>query len=327
MDRIASFVFDKSRFIILAVVIVNIVAAVSFVRFSLDTDFLSFFTAGNPKAVEYDQLNAKYQTGATVSVLVEDDVSLLEKQNLIDVLKLQDNLVAIDGVRLAQSFIPPEIAAQGAAVPVDEELIGRDYELVRDFIKDTYFMNDQFLAPSQQQAVIVVTLASDADVGRAVDALKDVVGEEDRLDLSLAGNEIIKDTLWSYLLRVFILIPFAILVVLLVFYLVLRVRRFTVLAFLPAGLAALWLFGTIFWSGRELNIVTVLSPMFLLAMGSAFGLHFVSHFSDNMRSYTDRKQLIVETMLMVGRSESASAGWAMRCSMIASRSMMSTWSG
>ena len=300
MDRIANFVFDKSKFIILAVVILNIVAAASFVRFGLDTDFLSFFAAGNPKAVEYDQLNAKYQTGETVSVLVEDELSLLEKQNLIDVLKLQEQLTAIDEVRLAQSFIPPELAVQGAAVQVDEELISEDYEFVRDFIENTYFMTDQFLAPSQQQGVIVVALASDADAGKAVDALKDVVETEEAFTLSLAGNEIIKDTIWSYLLRIFILIPFAILVVLLVFYLVLRVRRFTVLAFLPAGLAALWLFGTVFWSGRELNLVTILSPMFLLAMGSAFGLHFVSHFSDNMRKYTDRRQLIVETMRMVG---------------------------
>jgi predicted RND superfamily exporter protein len=300
MDRIANFIFDRAKVIILAVVILNIVAAASFIRFGLDTDFLSFFTAGNPKAVEYGQLNDKYQTGESISILVEQDVSLLQEQSLIDVLRIQELVAALDGVGRAQSFIPPEVPVQGLAVPVDEEFIGRNYELVRDFIENKYFMTDQFLAPSGQQGVIVVTLASDAESGVVVDSLKDIVQDQSGLTLSLAGNEIIKDTLWGYLMRVFVLMPFAIIVVLLVFFLVLRVRRFTILAFVPAALAALWIFGTVFWSGRELNIVTVLTPMFILAMGSAFGLHFVSHFSDNMRTYQDRRQLIVETMRMVG---------------------------
>ena len=87
---------------------------------------------------------------------------------------------------------------------------------------------------------------------------------------------------------------------LLVFYLVLRHRRLTVLAIVPAGLAALWIFGTIFWSGQQLNLVTALCPIFILVIGSAYGLHYVSHLLDNIPRYPDRRQLTVETLGMVG---------------------------
>jgi predicted RND superfamily exporter protein len=72
------------------------------------------------------------------------------------------------------------------------------------------------------------------------------------------------------------------------------------MAMIPAGFAALWTFGTIFWSGQQLNLVTVISPIFILVMGSADGLHYVTHFMDNMPKYSDRRQLTVETMGMVG---------------------------
>jgi len=64
------------------VVILNIVALASFIRFDLSTNFLDFFTAGNPRVEEYDRLNEKYQTGETIVVLIEQDDSLLEEQHL-----------------------------------------------------------------------------------------------------------------------------------------------------------------------------------------------------------------------------------------------------
>jgi predicted RND superfamily exporter protein len=134
-----------------------------------------------------------------------------------------------------------------------------------------------------------------------VASLKEIVQNEKYLKLSLAGSEIIKDTLWHYLVRIiFILPPCAVVLILLVFYSVIRNRKFTILSIMPTGLAVLWTFGSIFWSGQELNLVTVLSPIFVLVMGSAYGLHYVSHFMDNMSRYSERKQLTVETMRMVG---------------------------
>ncbi|GAH62011.1 unnamed protein product, partial [marine sediment metagenome] len=67
MGRIAGFVYNHSRIIIVLVAILNIVALASFFRFELDTDFLNLFTKGNPKTEEYNQLQEKYQIGEAIS--------------------------------------------------------------------------------------------------------------------------------------------------------------------------------------------------------------------------------------------------------------------
>ncbi len=300
MKKIAGFVYDHSRLIIAFVVIINLVSLASLFRFNLDTDFLAFFSKGNPKAEEYNRLNDKYQSGEAISVLIEQDVSLLEKENLLDVFRLQKEMEAIDGVALVQSFIPPELMADGIIATVDEAYIEGQYDTLRDFIENEYFLTGQFLAGDSRNAILIASLGLDAPAGKVLDSLGELA-EDSPLNISLAGNEVIKDTIWSYLIRILcILPPCAMCLILLVFYLILRSRRLTILAIIPAGLAALWTFGTLFWSGQELNLVSVLSPLFIIVIGSAYGLHYVSHFLDNINKYPDRRQLTVATLGMVG---------------------------
>ena len=301
MERIASFIYNKSRLIIVLVAILNIVALASFFRFELDTDFLNLFTAGNPKTEEYNRLNEKYQIGEAISVLIEQDESLLNQENLQAVYRLQEEIKELDGIYAVKSFIPSEISLRGRTITDMGNFIDRHADLLEDFIDDEYFLTDHFLSYDRSKGAIIATLEFDAAAGNVVESIEEIIQSEERLTLSLAGNEIIKDTLWNYLIRIiFILPPCAGILVLLVFFLVIRSRKFTILAVIPAGLAVLWTFGTIFWSGQELNLVTVISPIFILVIGSAYGLHYVSHFMDNISRYPDRRQLTIETLSMVG---------------------------
>jgi len=300
LKKLAGFIYDHSKLIIAFVIIVNLISLASFYRFNLDTDFLSFFSEGNPKAVEYDNLNAKYQSGEIISVLLESDGSLLEKDSLLEVYDLQEEIGKIDGVARVQGYIPPELISGGGIRKVDRAYIDEQYESLRAFIEDDYFLADQSLAESGSSAVLIVSLDIDAPAGEIIDSLKSITAGSS-LQISLAGNEIIKDTIWDYLIRILLFLPpSAIVLVLLVFYLILRNLRLTILSIVPAGLAALWTFGTLFWSGQDLNLVTVLCPMFIIVIGSAYGLHYVSHFLDNFKKYPDRRELTVETLGMVG---------------------------
>ena len=301
MGRIANFTYNHSRLIIVLVVILNILALTSFFRFQLDTDFLSFFTAGNPKAQEYDQLNEKYQVGEAISVLIEQDGSLLDRENLGKVFRLQGEIEELGGVSRVESFIPSEISVGRRTIQVDERFIQRHSDLLEDFIEDEYFLTQQFLSSDASKGALIVTIELDAMAGDVVGGLEEIVQNEEDLTLSLAGNEIIKDTLWDYLMRIiFILPPCAAILVLLVFLSVIRNRKFTLLAMLPAAFGVLWTFGTIFWMGQTLNLVTVISPIFILVMGAADGLHYTTHFMDNISKYSDRRQITAETLRMVG---------------------------
>jgi predicted RND superfamily exporter protein len=300
LKRLAGFIYDHAKPLIALVIVLNLVSLSSFFRFDLDTDFLSFFSQGNPKADEYHHLNAKYQSGETISVLVKSDDSLLDKESLREVFRLQQEIAAIAGVVRVQSFVPAEVVVGSTVTPVDEAYLSDHYDALRDFIENRYFMTGQFLTEDRRNGILVASLALDAPAGDIIDSLKELALESP-LELSLAGNEVIKDTIWGYLLMIlFILPPCAIVLVFLIFFLAIRNLRFTILAMVPAFFAALWTFGTLFWSGQNLNLLTVLSPLFILVLGSAYGLHYVSSFLDNVGRYADRRDLTIAALDEVG---------------------------
>ncbi len=287
MRRIASFCYSASIPIIIFVVIINIAALVSFFRFELDTDFLNFFTSGNPRAEEFDRLKEKYETGEAISILIEQDDSLLDKENLQKIFKLQEEIEKLDGVSQVKSFIPSKISVGSHVFQIDEKFIDRHSDILEDFIEENHFLTVQSLSTDNSKAVLIANLEFDAVAGEVVGSLDKIVQNEEGWTLSLAGNEIIKDTLWDYLIRIiFILPPCAIFLMLLVFSSILKSRKFTIIAIIPAGLGALWTIGTIFWSGQELNLLTIISPIFIIVMGAADGLHYTSHFIDNMSRYS-----------------------------------------
>jgi predicted RND superfamily exporter protein len=300
LKRIAGFIYDHSKPIIALVIVLNLLSLASFYRFNLDTDFLSFFSQGNPKADEYHQLNAKYQSGETISVLIEKDGSLLEKETLLEVFRLQREISDINGVVGVQSFIPPEVVAGTTVTAVDEVYLEEHHDALRDFIENRYFMTGQFLTADHQDGIIVASLAPDVPAADIIVSLKDLAAGNS-LRLSLAGNEVIKDTIWGYLIMIlFILPPCAIVLVFLVFYLAMRNFRYTILSMVPAFFAALWTFGTLFWSGQDLNLLTVLSPLFILVLGSAYGLHLTSSYLNNIHKYANRRELTIATLDEVG---------------------------
>jgi predicted RND superfamily exporter protein len=300
LKRLAGFVYDHAKPLIALVIVLNLLSLASFFRFNLDTDFLSFFSKANPKADEYHQLNAKYQNGDTISVLIEQDGSLLDEESLREVYRLQQEIASISGVTRVQSFIPAEVIAGSAVTPVDEAYLSEHYDALKDFIENRYFMAGQFLTEDRRNGILVASLALDAPAGDIIDYLKELASESP-LELSLAGNEVIKDTIWGYLLMIlFILPPCAIILVFLVFFLAIRNLRFTILAMVPAFFASLWTFGTLFWSGQDLNLLTVLSPLFILVLGSAYGLHYLSSFLDNADNYPDHRELTIAALDEVG---------------------------
>ncbi len=301
MRKIAAFCYKASLPIIIVVVVINITALVSFFRFELDTDFLSFFTSGNPRAEDFDRLQEKYETGEIIVLLIEQDDSLLDKKNLQKVFELQQEIEYLAGVSRVESFVPSEISVEGHVFQVDEKFIARHADIIEDFIKNNDLLTGQFLSSDNSKSVVIVNLEFDAVAGEVVESLEGIISSEESWTLSLAGNEIIEETLWDYLTRIILILPpGAIVLILLVFSLILSSRRLTIIAILPAGLGALWTIGTIFWSGQELNLLTIISPIFIIVMGAADGLHYISQFIDNMSKYSDRRQLIVETMDMVG---------------------------
>ncbi|HJN91406.1 MAG TPA: MMPL family transporter, partial [Dehalococcoidia bacterium] len=94
--------------------------------------------------------------------------------------------------------------------------------------------------------------------------------------------------------------PSVILLLLLVFAANIGSRKLAVLSILPAMLGSLWTFGLIFGLGFEVNIITIIVPIFVIVMGSADGLHFVTHLQTACRTMPDTTERTASVLREVG---------------------------
>jgi len=221
---------------------------------------------------------------------------------MLAILSLQQEVSELEGITLVQGPLPYEIAINGQAIPVNAVFIETNYQQLADFIEQDYFMTDQFLSGNRIAGILMVTLSPDASGEAVIDSLHYTTEKYDQFETSIAGNEVIKKTLSDYLLRIIlILLPMVIILIITVFSLMLRNFRLAVFSMIPAALGALWTFGTIFWTGEGLSVVTIITPLFIVIIGSAYGLHYTSHLLDNLDQYKDDKhKLTVETIKRVG---------------------------
>jgi len=302
MERIADFIYKHSKLIIILVVIVNITALASFFRFNFDAAFMSTFNEGNPKAEEYNQLNEKYVSSEPITILIESKSSLLSRENLLEIFRLQEDITDTDGISSVQSPLPMEIIIGGRVVPINAAFIEANHLQLSSFIDERYFLTDQFYSNDRLSATILVILEPDASSREVIGSLQSLTNDIASLEIFLAGNEVIEATLLDYLLRIiFVLPPIVVIMILIVFTLMLKNFKIAVLSMIPAGIATLWTFGTIFWSSEGLGLTTILSPIFVIVIGSAYGLHYTSQLLNNLSEYTnDRHKLIVETLKKVG---------------------------
>jgi predicted RND superfamily exporter protein len=300
VDRLSDFIYTRSRLIIAFVVVMNLIALASLTRFAIDTDITGFFTAGNKVYDEYLALTEKYDISESVVVLIEDTESLLAADNMLAVHELVTAIEALPEVREVQSFLPSEYPAGNLMMAVDERFIERHYEVLRDFTRQRHSLADELLSSDEGTGLISITLKHDADGEEVVEKLERIVDRTRGVSISLAGDPVIGTTLEWYLWRIILLLPPAAgSLVLLVFYRMLRNKRLTLLSMLPAAFGTLWTFGTVFLQGEAVNVVTAISPIFILVMGSADGLHYTTHLLEKLSLHPDRRILTRETMRMV----------------------------
>ena len=298
MDRIARFIVEHSKRVLAITGIITLVSVAMLFRMSFNADMTEFITEGNERGEAWVALQEKYETSDPVNVLVsaEEGHSLLEKDLLVAVAELRDRLAAIAGVGQVGSIVPEVNPLTGA--PLSPEQIALIPEgMIASFLGQNPMVDLLVSDDGRHTLMMVVPEGDSLQMARAVD---EVVPPEG-LELTFSGNPIIFASILDKLGWFLLVIPPVIVILLLaVFYANVGDRKLTIFAVIPALLGAIWTFGLVFGLGREVDIVTILVPIFVIVMGSADGLHFVTHYQEQVERTLDEVERVASTLRRVG---------------------------
>ena len=297
MHGIGSRIATEPRRVLAVTALVTLLAALALTRLSFNADVASFLTEGNERGEAFAALQEKYGTADPVNVVVSlpDGRTFTERDALVALLELRDRIAARHDVASVASVIPTTNPLDGSTITADTIAALPDAALAR--VTDSP-LTPLLLAEDGRHTLLLVVPTDDGiGLARAMQDLEPPPG----MELTVAGNPAVYAAIVDILSFFLLLIPPVVLLLLVAtFWANVGDRRLSVLALVPALLGSLWTFGFIAAIGVRIDIVTVIVPIFVLVMGSADGLHFVTHYQDVAAETDEPVERVVSTLREVG---------------------------
>jgi len=277
VERIAAFIVHRSKLVLIVTGIVTLTAFLMLFRLDFNADVASFILEGTPTGTEFVAFQDKYDTADPINAMASlpEGETFAGKENLALLLQLRDDLSGVEGVESVVSIIPATNPITNQ--PITESDLAAIPDGVVESILSTNPVSSLLLSEDGRHTLVLVNPGEDATATARLVTDVDVEG----LDVVYSGNPVIFASVIDLLSLFLLLIPPLVLILLVgTFYTTIGDRRLSVLAIVPAALGSLWTFGLIFGLGFKADIVTVIVPIFVIVMGSADGLHFVTHFQE-----------------------------------------------
>ena len=297
MRPIGTYIARHPKRVLGATALITLLAVLALLRIQFNADVTSFITEGNERGEAFAALQEKYDTADPVNVVLSlpEGESFAERDRLVALAEYRDALGAVDGVASVAAVLPDVSPLDGRTIT--PELVRIAPQPILDQAL-TGPLADLLLSEDGRHTMLFVVPADD---GIAVARAIPDVPVPDGAEVTVAGNPAVFAEVIDILSLFLLLIPPVVLLLLVgTFYANVGERRLSVLAVVPALLGSVWTFGLLSALGREIDIVTVIVPIFVLVMGSADGLHFVTHFQDVVVEEPDPVDRVVSTLREVG---------------------------
>ncbi|MEA3511869.1 MAG: MMPL family transporter [Actinomycetota bacterium] len=278
MDRIARIIVGHSRQIMVVTALISLLSVAMLFRMSFNADVSAFALEGTEGGVAFLELQEKYETADPINVIaaLPDGETFRSKEGLITLVNLRDQILSVDGVASVATIVPDENPITGTPITATDIAAAPDQAIVALLAGSP--VTDLLLDESGQNTLMLVIPSGDAtELARTLSDLEPPPGVE----ITLSGNPVIFSSVLDIMSWFLLVIPpLEIALLIGLFFLTIGDFRLSALALFPAGVGALWTFGLIFGLGLDIDIVTLLVPIFVIVMGSADGLHFVTHFQE-----------------------------------------------
>jgi predicted RND superfamily exporter protein len=298
MEAVARIIVQHARRILALTAVVTLAAALMLFRMDFNADVASFVLEGNDTGETFQALQDKYATADPINVVASLPAgeTFADPDNLARLIDLRDTLGRIDGVEEVASIVPELNPLTGQRITASDLATSGEAGITALLAQNPF--SGLLLAESASDTMLIVVPGEDG-----LSVAQDVadVAPPDRIALTLSGNPVVFSSVIDILSFFLLLIPPAVFILLIaVFYATIGDRRLSVLAMVPAVLGSIWTFGLIFALGREVDIVTVIVPIFVIVMGSADGLHFVTHFQEEAETTQNTVQRVHSALSHVG---------------------------
>ena len=240
------------------------------------------------ETIRYDRFLSRFGSDEIIRLVVKA-FDVLEPATFAKITQLSDALAQIDGVIRTISL--PEIKKS-----VDR---GNQWDMAKfaAMLAPVDLFERNLIAADHKTTIITLVLDAQTDKDAAIIAVRRLIAEAGS-DLSLyqTGMPLVSEALANYTRQDFFhLTPITMLVIAILLAVLLRHLQSLVLPLACVTLSVVWTFGLMALVGIPVSMLTIIIPVFLIAVGTAYCLHIASEYLEQIRTATSPKDATTAT--------------------------------
>lgn len=298
MKRYTELIAGNRYLLYLILVLLIIGAGLGIKQIEINPEFEMFRPRESEYADVLDHMEKEFNNSEQITILLEHEGEKLHIDQLKEYRKLQTFLNNNTDIESIQGPAPETIRSESSVIEFDK-INENDLVQLKNYYQNLGKISPVIFLEGNIYASYTV-FPRDNFALDEIKAVEDFL-EENNFDYYITGDIYMREKIVDYVKMIlFLLPPLAFLLLLFVFKTQIGSLKGTLISILPAIIAAQWTVGIVGWSGREVSIVTVLAPIFTIVIGSADGLHFVSHVQEARSAGENKFDSVVQTLRIVG---------------------------
>ena len=255
-----------------------------------------FLPPNSPVERQIGAMERLFGSSEIISVMMQQDSgTVFNPLSLALINRISAELQALPGVEEVRSIANTDFMEGRTGGMTVSKLMPRvpatqaEADLVRERAQSWELYRGLLVSRDMKAAQWVITLTSDpetaADYGKVVTAIQSVTARysDPTRHFMLAGEVAVKALLVSGITRdLTFLLPVLLVVLVAILYFAFRTVSGVILPLATVVLSTVWTMGLMALFGVPINIMGTAIPLLLVTVGSAYGIHFLSHYYEEL---------------------------------------------
>jgi predicted RND superfamily exporter protein len=280
---------EKKRYgdyIIIALsLILCIMGLLGIPRLYVDSSTDAFIPLDDPVVKTNEEIEEIFGSLDALVISIKSPTTMLDEEHLSILATITEKIEKLDGVKQVSSLANMqhlEPSEDGVEVVTmydgDLDKLRQRIESWPSFYKGTYISEDE------HTSAILIQMTRNADDPTLLANIRAILGEVDGIETAVLGLPVITEEIrLSLLSDLAILVPIVAAILIIILYIFLRSIKATILSLVPLIFSSSLALGIMALFNITVTMATMLVPVLLLIVGSAYTIHIFSHFFEEYK--------------------------------------------
>ncbi len=298
MQKLANFITKFAWPILLTIITLTILAGVQLKNLKFEDDITKYIPEDDPEIIFYNQVVEKFAgSQSDMGVIAIEYEDLFQIENLQSIKNIVNELDKAPYIKSVTSFLNmPEIISTEFGLEV-KDLVEvfpeneKEAKELKESLLENSLVQGKFISPDGKATLIMIELRKGMEGKELKDNLTKIVDSQkgDAIQVHYSGLPLVSLEIEESSRDTMRLSIIALILMLFILYFCFRSIRGVLMPLIVAFLSSLWVLGLVASTGRSVTMVAATLPLLMIALATAYGIHFISRYYEERHNYEPLK--------------------------------------